>query len=398
MKIINITYSIIFAGLVFLAAACSDVVTYNDGYDDQLASYGPPSVSRVTTAKDTVTAITESSLAEMITLHGNNLTDVTSIFINDVEVDLSTIYAVRTRLTLPIPRVLPMEVNNQIKITTKLGTVNVPLTVNLPELVLTGFYNEFAHDGDTVRFLGNNFDLYEIDIENATMTMNGKNVNIIDADATGFSIEIPEGTTDNSVLSVSTPKLTTPLQLKFRETGYSILTAKDMEEAWNPEGLHDGTAEGDPDPLRGKFYRVKYNYSGYWTWHNITYARFDVPDVDIINNPENYWVKYEINNNINYPLVRYIRVGRNNDGDRNYMWDPTPYNGGVTMNTLGKWKTVKFEVTDLFRPDDPNSGKKTNLFMPVEGADRNHFIIVNQPENPADVDFSICNFRFVKKN
>ncbi len=205
MKIINITYSIIFAGLVFLATACSDVVTYNDGYDDQLASYGPPSVNRITTAKDTATTITESSLAEMITLHGNNLTDITSIFINDVEVDLSTIYAVRTRLTLPVPRILPMEADNKIKVTTKLGTVSVPLTVNVPPLTLSGLDNEYAAVGDTVNVNGANFDLYEIVDGKGKVYFGDIEAKIDTTTAEYVAVIVPQGATQGDRIHVVGP-------------------------------------------------------------------------------------------------------------------------------------------------------------------------------------------------
>lgn len=402
MKIKNKIYTLIFASVVLFTASCSDPVNYNDNYDDQLTSYGPPSVRKIAASQDTTVSISEGTLTQMISIFGNNLTDITSIYINDVEVDLSTIYAIRSRITLPIPRVIPMEVDNQIKITTKLGTTSTTFKVNSPELKIDGFYNEFAHDGDTVKVVGKNFDLYEITKELATLKLNGADIEMVDADAESFSIAIPKNTPYNSVLSISTSKLETSKEIRFRDRGYPILSIEDpvgVNGAWLPNGneLTDGTRAGDPKPLVGKYFRIHGTY-GAWDWVNVTYARFDMTDADIINNPQNYYVKYEINNNIKYPLGKIIRIGRPNDAGLNYEFDPTAYNGGVTLNTYGQWKTVTFELLDLFKSNvESEVGIKTCLQLPANAPDRNHFIIVYQPEKAGEADFSVTNFRIVKK-
>ncbi|WP_312191941.1 hypothetical protein, partial [Sphingobacterium sp.] len=63
-----------------------DIVNYNDGYDDQLTSDGPPVIEKVSTAADLNATITSAALTDMIVLQGNNLAELKSVKLNDVEV------------------------------------------------------------------------------------------------------------------------------------------------------------------------------------------------------------------------------------------------------------------------------------------------------------------------
>lgn len=414
MKIKNIINSLIITSLMLFAASCSDVVTYNDGYDDQLTSYGPPTVSKITLASDAKTAIEDAYIADMITIHGDNLAEVESIYINDIEINLSTVYARRTGITLSIPRSLPLEVDNKVKIKTRLGSVSSPLDVTIPDLVMDGFYNEFALNDDTTRIIGDFFDVYDITKELATVKLNGTELPIVDAGETFFSIRIPEGTPINSVLTISSPRMESPVELKFRHMGYPILDMDNIygtNGAWTDDGdnigyryLTDGENPSDPKTLGGNFFRF-HGYKdgapyGLNNWVNVLYARFDMTDADIVNNPQNYYMKFEINNNPKTPLKPLIRLGRNQppEGGKNYEWDPKIFNGGLSLNTNGQWKTLKFELLDMFRSNDyPAEQNKTNLLLPQDASDRNHFIIVYNPLEAGDADVSLMNFRIVKK-
>lgn len=405
MKIKNIIYTLITVSMVLLAVSCSDVVDYNDGYDDQSGSSGPPTVKMITTTTDINTAIDKAYVAEMISVHGDNLTDIKSIFVNDLEVNLETVYAVRSKVTFPIPRKLPMDIDNKVKITTELGSVTVPLEVTVPDLIVDGLYNEFALDDDTTKITGDFFDIYDITPELATIKLNGTEIPMIEAGETYISFHIPVGAPDNSVLTISSPRLVDPIEIKFRHMGYKLLDINPADPggapnwSWIPiEGsFTDGSAAGDPESLGGSFFRFHGRYNQY-DWLNVLYTRFDMTDEDIINNPQNYQFKFEINNNSKTPLKPLIRIGRNNDAGRNLEWDPKIFNNGLTLNTNGQWKTLTFELLDIFRPDNPaEDGVKTNLQLPENAADRNHFIIVYNPLEAGDTDISLTNFRIVKK-
>jgi len=406
MKIKNIIYIFIALSVALFAVCCSDVVKYDDGYDDQSKSYGPPTVKMITNTTDVTTAIDEAYVAEMISIHGDNLTGIKSIFINDLEVNLETVYAVRSKITFPVPRKLPLEIDNKVKITTELGSVTAPLVVNIPDLIVDGFYNEFALDDDTTRIVGDFFDIYDINTELAVVKLNGSEIPVVETGETYVDVHIPVGVPKNSILTINSPRLENPVELKFRDTGFRILDINPAEPggapnwAWLPiEGSYtDGTRPGDPENPGENFFRFHGTYNQY-EWLNVTYARFDIPheNRDIIDNPQNYYFKFEINNNPKTPLKPLIRVGRNNDGGRNLEWDPSRFNNGLTLNTNGQWKTLTFELLDIFKNDDMNIKDKTNLQLPENAPDRNHFIIVYNPLEEGDADVSLSNFRIVKK-
>lgn len=374
----KIIYTLL-AAIALFYTSCSDVVKYNDGYDDQLTSYGPPSITKITKAADLETSITQGALTDMIVLQGDNLTGVQSIKINDVEVDLATIYAVRTKITLPIPRVVPDEVNNTVTVVTEKGSTTFPLTVTIPDLEVDGFYNEFAQAGDTVQIMGKYLDLYQLTVDNGVFDINGSSITPIRTSGDTIVFIMPEGTPDGATFSMSSPKVLTPVSAKFREFGTSILDIDGMSGGY----VTDGTASGDPKPLDGKkFFRIKGTLSA-WSWNSIFWSGFDLPDVDVKNNPQNYYVKFEINTKSSASISSgNIIIGGSRQDNR---WNPGA-NGA--LNTYGKWRTMRLEISDLFHDD-------TNGTYLSEGW--NDFTSTYQPDAEVNADFSICNYRIVKK-
>lgn len=385
MKIKNLIYTLGIVGASFFTISCNDIVDYNDHWDNQLTSYGPPSIRKVATPSDTATALTSGALTQMIIIQGNNLTGVKSILFNDVEVDLSTIYATRYKITLPIPRILPENITNILTIETEKGTTTFPFEVTIPSLVLNGFYNEFTQAGDTAQIVGDFLDLYEITEELGTFTLNGSEAKVLDFTDKSFKVIVPENTPDNSIFTLSSPRLDTPISLKYREVGYQILNYEDLSSngIWaGSEYITNGTKPGDPEPLIGKYTRFAGSF-GTWSWNNVFGGGFNLNDADIVANPQNYYVKFEILTKQEKPINDFEKIIM-----QNMEWYPST--GGVSFNTYGQWKTVRLDVTEVFKDD--NTPTKTSLTVGWNG-----FGIVHQPGNEVSPDFSICNFRFVKK-
>ena len=75
------TLNRILIGTVLLATlfSCQDVVTYNDGYDDGMNSFGAPDVQGIYSPDDTdlQVPLTKGGFGEMIVLVGENLSNVT---------------------------------------------------------------------------------------------------------------------------------------------------------------------------------------------------------------------------------------------------------------------------------------------------------------------------------
>ena len=385
MKIKNIIYALSLTVVALFATSCNDIVDYNDNWDNQLTSYGPPSIRKIATPYDTLTALSTGALTQMIIIQGNNLTDVKSILFNDVEVDLSTIYAMRHKITLPIPRILPENVTNTLTVETEKGITTFPFEVTIPPLVVKGFYNEFVQPGDTAQIVGDFLDLYEITEELGTFTLNGSDVKVLDFTDKSFSIIVPEGTPDNSVFTLSSPKLDNSMSFKYRDLGIQILNYEDLNSngMWaGGEYVTDGTKPGDPEPLVGKYTRFAGSF-GAWAWTNVFGGGFNLNEADIANNPQDYYVKFEILTKQDKPINDFEKIIM-----QNMDWYPS--SGGLSFNTYGKWMTVTLNATDVFKDD--NAPTKSSLAVGWNG-----FGIVHQPANEVSPDFSICNFRFIKK-
>ena len=374
----KIIYTLL-VGIALLYTSCNDVVKYNDGYDNQLTSYGPPSITKISTAANVEAAIIQGALTDMIVIQGDNLTGVKSIKISDVDVDLSTIYALRTKITLPIPRAISKTPDDLITVVTDKGTTTFPFTVVIPNLVVDGFYNEFAQAGDTVQVMGKYFDLYQLTVDEGTFTMSGSPITPLRTSSDTIVFIMPLGTPDGAAFTMSSSLVTTPDVIKFRESGISILDSNAVASPY----LTDGTALGDPDPIDGmKFFRIHGSLDA-WSWNQFFWTNFDLTDADVVSNPKDYYVKLEINTAPTAPMSDgRVLIG---GGDARYEWNPAA--NGI-LSTSGKWHTVRLEVTDLF----PDAAKGSYL---VVGS--NAFVQVYQPTTNVISDVSFTNYRIVKK-
>ncbi len=408
MKFTALKYTAAALMALLAAGACSDVVDMNDGWDDDLRSDGAPSIRKITASADTTAVISVAALDQSIAVFGDNLTDLESVAINDLEIDLKDVFAKRHRLELIVPRRLPGTVTNKLRIVTRRGEVSAPLEVTLPELKIDGFKNDFAADRDTVQITGREFDLYKIDTVNAVLTFNGEPVDMIAGDTRSFSIRIPDGTPADAVsyLRIETPELNTPVEVPFREPGIPILTNDDRTwgDGWWPTGITEVKEDTEPAaPMFRWIVGIKKNFAGTWGYENVMITHFWLDDAaaDLVANPDQWCVKMEILNPAGTPLARYIRLGiaESESADKFYMWDPASTNDGVALNTMDKWQTVSFEVADLFPA--LNDGEKTSLRIAkepyVNKDERINFKVAMQREEAGDVEFYFWNLRFVKK-
>jgi hypothetical protein len=380
-KIYAITNLFMIFLLMGTVSCQKDIVTYDNDYDDQLTSDGPPELNKVSTAANLESAIDEGELTQMIALHGQNLTGVRSILFNDVEVDLKQVYAVRSRITLPIPRQVPGEVSNKITVETDKGTATIPFVVNIPALVVNGLYNEFITEGDTAIITGKYLDLYQLDTLNGVFDVGGTKVKPFRSVEDSVYFVVPENTQEGATIAISSPLVSDPVIFRYRDAGVSILDINSLTSF-----VTDGTRNGDPVPLPGfeKFLRIHQSYAA-WSWNGIFWSGFNLDDADILENPDNYYVKFEINTKSTAAISQgYFILG----GDRQELrWNPAE--NGV-LNTYGRWKTMRVELTDWYK--DASQANGTYL-----QSGWNAFVFSYQPTVDVDDDFSICNFRIVRK-
>jgi hypothetical protein len=351
--------------------SCSDVVTYNDNWDDELTSFESPSITDIMSPTQN-TSISEVVFDDSINVVGDNLTGVKSIVINDIEVDLLTIYATRHKITLSIPREIPLEISNTITVVTNLGQASYPLFVSIPEIKVDGLYNEFALPGDTVQIIGSNFDLYNLIEENTVISYNGETVNATNFTSNSIDIVIPLNAVNNTKFVLSSPKVTNPIDISYRNEGYLLFDFDNYSDRY----VTDGSKAGDPIALKGSFIRMAGSFAA-WSYTNLFAKNYTISDQDILDNPQNYYFVFEVYTSSSESVSTNDQIKFNNN-----IWDP---NGNSTpLNTYDTWRTMRMEVADAF----PNSGTY---------ALGKRFFLLCQPKSERDFDFSMANFRLVKK-
>jgi hypothetical protein len=352
--------------------SCTDVVTYDDDWDDELSSFGPPSITDITTPAEN-TSVSEVVFDDIVNVIGDNLTDVKSILINDIELDLSDIYAARYKITLPIPREIPGEISNTITVVTNLGTVSFPIIVKIPEIKVDGLYNEFALPGDTVQIIGSNFDLYNLNADETVITYNDETVVASNFTSNSIDIVIPSNAVNNTKFVLSSPKVASPIDISYRNEGYTMF---DFNNYLSSKYVTDGSKDGDPVALNGPFIRMAGAFSA-WSYNNLFAKNYSITDQDILDNPQNYYFVFEVYTSSSESISINDQIKFNK-----ITWDP---NGNSTpLNTYDTWRTMKVEIADAF----PDSG---NYALGIR------FFLLCQPETARNFDFSMANFRFVKK-
>lgn len=384
MKKLNrsIIYFILLSSMSATVISCQkDIVNFKDSYDGELTSNGAPLIQKVSTAGDLTTGISSGALTDMIVLQGENLAEVKSIKLNDVDVDLSTVYAVRSRITLPIPRVVPTEINNKVTVVTTKGSAEFPFEVKIPDLVVEGLFNEFVAAGDTAILVGKYLDLYKLDTLEGVFSINNIPLKPIRSVADSVYFVIPTATAEGATLALSSPLVAVPKQVRFREKGLSMLDIKSLSAY-----VTDGKANGDPQLLPGfdRFLRIQQSFAA-WSWNGVFWSGFDLNDAAVLANPKDYYVKFEINTKSTASISQgNFILG----GDRQETrWNPAE-NGA--LNTYGKWKTMRVDLTDFYKDVSQSNGTYLNTGW-------NGFVFSYQPTVDVEDDFSICNFRIVKK-
>lgn len=384
MKKINIKQWIFLLLISLAVASCQSIEDINDGWNADETSTGAPEITQITTLEKSDSAIAAGSFAQMIAIHGQNLSGVKSIYFNDVAVDLSTVYAKASRIVLPIPRVLPGTVNNKMEITTSQGKVSYDFTVSVPDLVIKGLYNEYIHPGDTAEIVGDFFDLYKLTPDDGVVHFGNQELPIISATDKSIFFKVPENAANDQVIKLSSnyANLTTPVSIpgKYRETGFKLIDFENPSSyngIWSgADRITDGTKAGDPKPLNGKYCRLKGSF-GAWSWNTYFGGGVNINDQDLIDNKSQYKLEFEINTNPQVPMNMGNLVYQVLDGW--FVWNPAE---GIAFNTYGKWKTVSFDMTTI--GGNPKWGW-------------NSVGLTFQPTDATTVDVSFANFRIVKK-
>jgi hypothetical protein len=378
----SIVYLVVFlvGGLAFYS--CIKEKDYEKNVSEVCS--GVPTITGISvpssalTTKDT---LTQANLGDWVIIHGDNLCAATQVMFDDLSITLANAYITSTAITLQIPRKIPATITNKMKVVASAGSAERNFKLTFPDLVLSGFENEFTPVGDSLIILGDNFDLYEVTPASGKVKFGDTEVAVGSSTSSQVKVKVPVGAnTNNIVLTLTSPSITKTAQIVFRKVAGSLLLDYNSSSGWwAGAGLvTDGTAAGDPKPINGKFTRLHATL-GQWSWTTIIGTGFNLPDDDIAAHPQNYYFKFELNTT--QPIPKYAAE---NGG---IIWPNSEWRSltGPTADTKKLWKTMTFEATKIFAA--PKVGW-------------NDFSFALKTDNAAssfDIDFSMCNFRFVHK-
>lgn len=353
------------------------LVTFISCDNDSENSFGTPELISVTTAADLDTPITTCNLGDWIVLHGKNLSNVSGINVNGVEVNLRNSFLESNKITLQVPRALPEEgePTNAIKIMDAQNSSEVSMDISIPDLIITGLDNEWAAIGDTVKINGANFDIYDVTVEDGQVSFGNTSAVITESAVDYIKIVIPTGAmkrdqvkiqTKTGIVSVPGPYCDDRNLFEGFEGGFGWAGTDDF--------VTDGTNAGDVAACNGKYLRISRMHNGEWF---AFIANGYVWPAEMWNHPEEWCLKFEIvtQEPINEKFIQFDQT--------KYQWKPW---AATEFNTYGKWRTIRLEMTDVLLngyTQDPDAGFLFQLSL-NGGSDEM-------------VDFGLDNFRLYHK-
>ena len=342
---------------------------------------GPPLLSHVTAIKDTTqTFLTGGNMGDWIAIHGKNLATAYKIYFNDVEVDMEEVYYENEVLYLQIPIRIPLEVTDQLKVITKGGETSFTFTVGVPDLELTGMFNEYTLPGDTIKIYGKFLDLYEVDKDNTVVVFGDIQTPVIKNGGTFITAKVPVNVQANvKVKAINSKYSATAICPGYYQDKHSVITTFDDDFPSKSIGANWASIvtlvdEKTGKPLSsGKCIKLFVNQDnapsglGWWYFYeHIPYAY----TADMAANPENYILKFELNmfNPINTTrFCMYYWWNQESASTDNYILKA----GGDYLNvqTFRVWQTISIPF-EVFRPKGKGNPERFSIrvesFAPVE--------------------------------
>ena len=143
------------------------------------------------------------------------------------------------------------------------------------------------------------------------------------------------------------------------------------------------TSGATPGAINGPYIRVTQSIAA-WAWTEISANNNIVIPTDVLKNPGNYVLKFEVNT-LKPFTTNVLRISIDGDPGGNppvntYQWHPT-----VPFNTKGKWSTRSANLSDFITKADPTRpAHEVRMIIFGDGA--------------LDADMAFDNIRIVPKN
>ena len=186
--------------LISIFLVLSQVLFFSCDSDEVISD--PPRFQKVTVIDDFDSVISSGDMGDWIAIKGENLESTNAIFFNDISVDMEEIYYDNDILYLQIPIAMPLDINNKLKVVTESGEFDLDFTVNIPNIKLTGMFNEYTLPGDTMKMYGDFFELYEVDSSNTVIVFDGIESPVIQSGEKYLTVRVPENAGQNIKLKI----------------------------------------------------------------------------------------------------------------------------------------------------------------------------------------------------
>lgn len=312
-------------------------------------SSGTPSISyvRVTRPEASDSLLVGAGQGQLIAIVGNNLQDAVQIWFNDQQARLTPSYITNTTILVSVPTVIPVTVNNKLKIVFKNGTellYNFQVQISKP--VVTSMLCEFVNAGDVATINGNYF------YEPLTVTFTGGATGtLVSRKDKELLVQVPAGAQPGPI-TIKTNFGEAISTFWFRDPRNHIIDGDPHEGWWGTYLVtNPNPANGDPPKISGNYYRQKKSVKE-WVWdapevaggpaNSMPLKSKNIPDAAILK-PEDYNVKFEINTLKPYNANRIsFNIGLTAEDNSAYIWAP-PY------DSKGQWNTIVIPYEDMVR-------------------------------------------------
>lgn len=363
MKIV-VKYNLLIWALAITLVSCDK--------DNEIPD-GPPSITRVATSLDHAANISNGDMNQWILIIGKNLKHTHTVFFSDLEVPREDIYATDTLVSVRIPRKVPAEVTNKIKVVTQTGDASYDFVLNTPSYTVKGLRNEHTPQGDTLEIMGDFFDLYFNKEETQVSFTGGAQASVAELAAEYIKVVVPAGA-EMGPVTVRGPA---PLNAQFVTNSSWYLDTRNLIIVQPVVVPATGMVSSHPDfPKSPGLMIVKQGSYSAWAWDAFFTSYLNWPEEAKGANKTNYVMKFEMNTKL--PITKGDIIF--NIADYYYRW---PYNYfGKPLDTKGRWETITLSLDIVSHPTD-NYAWFGWLYSDGESRESN---------------FAVSNFRVVPKN
>lgn len=247
-------------GIIGVLASCNP---------DENLSLGDPVITGIKRTVLDKEFIDGAEFGDWLIISGHNFSQVKQVIFNDVEVKDGDMYIEPDLISLKVPRKLPTQNTDVVKLITSSGVVvSRTFSLVIPLLQIDGLYNEYASPGDTVKVMGKNFDIYEINSVNSKVQFADTLIKVVNATENYFRFVVPTHNYQNAkmrLISEGVRPVNMVIPGRFRDNRNVIFNFDyDKNPGWFTCEFTNGIGKmGYPDSISGNYAVFKGRYEGW---------------------------------------------------------------------------------------------------------------------------------------